>query len=318
MARRTPIDAAATGDRLRALHRAEVLDDAGLRRATEIACGGPGRDGWRWFLERALLVLGGGLLAAGVVFFFAYNWAALDKLVKLALPAAGLLAAGGWALGRGLDALDGQVALSVGCVLVGVQLAVYGQTYQTGADAWQLFATWSALVVPWVLAARFEPLWLAFVALLELAVALWWSQTVGSDEWWLAFTLGATDGVALLAAIRWRASLWLREVLLAGLLLTWTLPAAVFLAGEVDAAAGGAALAGVVGVAGWLLSRGRDLLGMALALASLVALSSTLFGRLCFEALELDVLGMLLVGLAVAGQVSAAVAWLRKLHREAS
>ena len=33
-------------------------------------------------------------------------------------------------------------------------LAFVGQTYQTGADAWQLFATWAALALVWALGRR--------------------------------------------------------------------------------------------------------------------------------------------------------------------
>ena len=39
-------------------------------------------------------------------------------------------------------------------VLVGVLLAVIGQVYHTGADAYSLFAAWTLLILPWTLASR--------------------------------------------------------------------------------------------------------------------------------------------------------------------
>lgn len=45
----------------------------------------PQRINWAYFLERFLLALSAILLASGVIFFFAYNWADMHKFVKLGL-----------------------------------------------------------------------------------------------------------------------------------------------------------------------------------------------------------------------------------------
>jgi hypothetical protein len=60
---------------------------------------------------------------------------------------------------------------------VGVFLAVFGQVYQTGADRWDLFAQWSALIFGWVLLARFTPLWGVWLVVTNLALGLYLVQT---------------------------------------------------------------------------------------------------------------------------------------------
>ena len=48
----------------------------------------------------------------------------------------------------------GKAALLAAALLTGGLLALIGQTYQTGADTFELFATWAALILPWVLAIQ--------------------------------------------------------------------------------------------------------------------------------------------------------------------
>jgi uncharacterized membrane protein len=52
---------------------------AGLRRALEVAAVLPGAGDWRRFLDQLLAFVGATMLAASVVFFFAYNWHELGR-----------------------------------------------------------------------------------------------------------------------------------------------------------------------------------------------------------------------------------------------
>ncbi|TMH00920.1 MAG: DUF2157 domain-containing protein, partial [Betaproteobacteria bacterium] len=56
---------------------------------------------------------------------------------------------------------------------IGGLLAFFGQTYQTGADPWQLFALWALLALPLALAVRGDVLWAPWVLVPMSAVALW-------------------------------------------------------------------------------------------------------------------------------------------------
>ena len=76
-----------------------------------------------------------------------------------------------WRLGP--ERATGKAALLVAAILLGVLLALFGQTYQTGADTWELFATWAALITPWVIVGRFAGLWMLWLALLNVAIVLY-------------------------------------------------------------------------------------------------------------------------------------------------
>jgi uncharacterized membrane protein len=170
-----PLDQPATAARVRAAAEALSLPPPAMRQALAIAGASPAPQAWARFLGLALLLLGAGLVLSGVVSFFAFNWATLGRFAKFALLETGIAACAllGW--WRARDVV-GRVALFAAAVLVGPLLGVFGQTYQTGADPWGLFAVWALLILPWVLAAAFTPLWILEVALCDLALGLWWAQ----------------------------------------------------------------------------------------------------------------------------------------------
>ena len=105
-------------------------------------------------VDRSLLFVGSSLVLAGVIFFFAYNWSRMNAIAKFGLIEVGLLLCVLAASNRGLDRLTGKVLLLAASVLVGVLLAVYGQVYQTGADAYETIVVWALLILPWVIVGR--------------------------------------------------------------------------------------------------------------------------------------------------------------------
>jgi uncharacterized membrane protein len=122
----------------------------------------------RW-LSRALLIYGLTLVAVGVVFFFGFNWDEIPDLAKLGLIQvgfAGALAAGSL---RDLHSVTSRVLLVVAGVLVGVFLAVFGQVYQTSADAWEFFATWAAILLPLALLAGTQGAWVLCAGVATIA-----------------------------------------------------------------------------------------------------------------------------------------------------
>lgn len=121
-------------------------------------------------LERGLAVVATLLLGAGLVFWVAANWQDQTRQFKFLLLQ-GLLA------GSFLAALLWQRARTPLLLLVmlalGGLLAFVGQTYQTGADPWQLFAAWAALGLLCVVAGRSDVLWSFWVLIAGLGIALW-------------------------------------------------------------------------------------------------------------------------------------------------
>ena len=163
--------------RSRILHLVEqgLLDPKDTEAAMEAAGLLPGeREAYR-FAERLLLGLGVLAVALGVVFFVAYNWDALGKAGKFALVEGALVLSLLPLLRYDPDSRVGGFSLLGAAILVGALLALFGQIYQTGADPWQLFAAWGALILPWAVLGRFEPLWILWIGIVNVAIVLYFS-----------------------------------------------------------------------------------------------------------------------------------------------
>jgi uncharacterized membrane protein len=120
--------------------------------------------------ERGLGAVAALLLGAGLIFWVAANWQDQTRQFKFYLIQAVLLASvlGALAWPRGRHA-----SLLLATLALGGLLAFIGQTYQTGADPWQLFAVWGALALLWMVAARSDALWAVWVLIAGMGIALW-------------------------------------------------------------------------------------------------------------------------------------------------
>lgn len=146
------------------------LDAAAARRLGQIAgLDRPPGTLARW-LPRGVAALAAVLLGSGLIFWVAANWDLLGRVGQFALLQGAVLLALGATLWRGLHRLPAALLALLG---IGGLFAYFGQTYQTGADAWQLFALWAALAVPLGLALRSDLLWSAWVLVAMTAISLW-------------------------------------------------------------------------------------------------------------------------------------------------
>jgi uncharacterized membrane protein len=222
---------------VRRLHQEGYLTDEAFYAALKVV-----RPPSVWFAwaERRLLFFGSALLLSGIMFFFAYNWAAMGKFIKLGMIEACLVACAVGAYKLGLNKLTGKVLLLSASVLLGILMAVYGQTYQTGADAFELFVGWAVLIFGWVLISEFAALWLFWLVLINTGFILYWIQVVEpvhSLDWEIAcLSVGAINGVALvlreIAVKKGFAFLdgrWHRGLLLLAVLTALTIPALSFI-----------------------------------------------------------------------------------------
>lgn len=141
------------------------------------------RDNGAWALwgRRLLLALAVGQILAAVVFFFAWNWADLPGLLKIALTL-GLTVACALASRLRMRQATRRALLFAAGLLTGVTLAVFGQHFQTGADAWQLFALWAALLVPWAATRRSPALWALWLVVAEVGLAFFLDTLPRSDR----------------------------------------------------------------------------------------------------------------------------------------
>jgi len=147
---------------LDANQHAQLLREAGL---------GQEPAGLQQRLIQGLAVLAAALAAFGLLMWLAANWDDLGRFGRFALlqGLVLLLALAAWLRPQQRAALG----LALFLVLGGL-FAYFGQTYQTGADPWQLFALWAALGLPLGLALRSDVLWAPWVLVLMAAIALWW------------------------------------------------------------------------------------------------------------------------------------------------
>jgi predicted Zn finger-like uncharacterized protein len=305
------------------------LAAADLPQALNIAGTLPTPAAWRRFLDGLTLWLGALFLALAVIFFFAYNWRELGHFARFGIVELLLAAAviASWRLG--LEQMAGKAALLAATLLVGALLALVGQTYQTGADPWELFAAWALFVLPWVAIARFAPLWLLLLALVNLAIGLYYHAFAGifgmlfgkQTLWW---TLAGVNSAALaaweLAASRgmpWLAERWAPRIVATAAAGAITLLAAW---GIVDDGSSG--VAEFCGYAAWLTGayaiyrhRRYDLYLLALGVLSLVVFVAVFLGHSMLRGGE-TAGSFLFIGIAVLGLSAAGGWWLRRVARE--
>jgi len=138
------------------------------------------KEAWQKFIRLFFITLGIGFTASGIVFFFAYNWADLNKFAKIGLIEGLIIATTISALLLKVNANIRNIILTGAAVLVGVLFAVFGQIYQTGADAYDFFLAWTVFVTLWAIISNFAPLWLFYLILINTTFILY-SQQVAND-----------------------------------------------------------------------------------------------------------------------------------------
>jgi uncharacterized membrane protein len=216
-----------------------------------------------------------------------------------------------------------------GSVLVGVLLAVYGQTYQTGADAFELFIGWAVLIFGWVIFSEFAALWLIWLILLNTGAILYWYQ-VGHPAQsiryeFLCLAVAVLNGAALAIrevgvrrGLEWLGGRWLRGLLLAASLVALSLPAIDFIL-DLEGRTGWNAFATFTWTAaaagGYICYRFkfRDMVPLALIVMNACVILLTLIGKILFQDIEFGEAGLFLFfALIILGVVSGAAFWLRK------
>ena len=281
----------------------------------------------RW-LPRGVAVLGAALVGLGIVFWVAAHWASMGRMERFALLQSVVLAmCAGAAWRPAARAPLGLVAL----LAIGALLAFFGQTYQTGADPWQLFALWAALALPLALGTRSDVVWAPWVLVVIAAIALW-MQTHTGHRWrtepqdlgvhLAAWGLGAAVVAALASpmqrhtgagpwSLRTALTLWVVMVTtsaLGGLFHRHVAP-------HYGAALAVFALAAVA--LGW--PRRLEIYGLSAVALGLNVLLVAGLARLLFADRQLGEMdGLTVLGLAAAGLLAATVTGLLKLSRAAS
>jgi len=128
------------------------------------------------FLRLVLVWIGALSLIISLLMFMALNWAELGKFAKfLMVEGSMLLAVIIYYFSGKYEHLQ-KILLMVASISLGILLALIGQTYQTGADPWQLFAVWALFMTPWAVMARSSALWILWIVLINVSAILYYQK----------------------------------------------------------------------------------------------------------------------------------------------
>jgi hypothetical protein len=157
------------------------LDVQRTQAMLDLAAARPSRAEGLRFLALCLRIAGVLSLAAGLVFFVAANWSRLSVFGRFALIEGVLLACVVIAFLKPPPSFVGRGAVFLAFIATGALLALFGQTYQTGADVYELFLGWALLGLPLVVAAQWGVASAAWVVVFNTALLLFcgWHPTGG-------------------------------------------------------------------------------------------------------------------------------------------
>jgi uncharacterized membrane protein len=299
---------------------AGALDDQAWQRAQSLAGRWPSAQAWRGFLEHLSLWLAVALLAAALICFIAANWDQLGRFARLYGAQLALVIVVALAWRFRLDRPAGQAALLLAGVLLGGVLALIGQTYQTGADTWQLFALWAALLVPWTLAGASMPMGLLWATVANTALWLYLAEITREPimPWATSglFNLGLFIAWSVLANRMTALRGGTGPRLLAAAALAASSIAALLAIIDSPARTSAGLLVwflviAAIGLCAWRWR--RDLVILALVALSIIVVDTCLAARALFEVGGIETGAMLILALLVIGQASAASMLLRRL-----
>lgn len=309
---------------VRKLHRDGILNDAAFFAAIRVLRPG---SAWAAWADRMLLFFGSALLLSGIIFFFAYNWSAMGKFLKFGLIELGIVACVIASHVCGSSRIVGKVFLLSASVLVGVLLAVYGQTYQTGADAFELFIAWAVLIFGWAAAAAFAGLWFVWLIIINTGMILYWYQVghpyhdLGYET--LCLTTAALNGLfAVIFHFSFLTlSRWFRAVLLSAVLVALSLP-------TIDLVVNSYSVEGmtVIGALAWVIvawgayfcfrRKLPDMVPLAIIVMNACVVLLAFIARILLWDGFYTSFHILFFALVVLGVTSAAAFWLRNTARQ--
>ncbi|HZT62845.1 MAG TPA: DUF2157 domain-containing protein [Burkholderiales bacterium] len=316
------------GDRHTLFAWAERGAIADLRAALGAAGVLPDARDWRDFLDRLLLWSGAAALAAGVVFFVAYNWNDLGKYAKFGLVE--LLVVGGvlgyWRFSP--ERATGKASLLVASILLGALLALFGQTYQTGADTWELFANWAGLILPWVIVGRFAGLWMLWIAIANAAIVFYFLVFPGllgmlfstERQLWTLFVFNTSALVVWELAARridWLGERWAPRLLAtaSGAIVTFLVLLLIVDWREVSGIASVVYLAWLGCALAAYRVKGRDVLILAGGCLSIIVVVTTFLGKNLLSGRG-EAGAFLFISLAVIAMGAASGWWLKRVANE--
>jgi len=291
----------------------------------------PNQQSWANFLSNALTWLGALAIALSVIFFVAFNWDDFGRFAKFGLLQAILVAAIGAYLFLAKKEISKKVLLTSASLFTGALLAYFHQTYQTGADPWQLFFTWGLLIIPWVIAAQFAPLWFFFVVLLNVTIYTYLFIGRGFFGFlifdsqlsllWVGFILNVVILLLWeLAATKWNylKPRWPVRIIAVSAGFAVSFLCLLYIIGYDDSKLS-SLIAWVLSIVSLYVVYRKlkpDLFMLAAACLSVIVISVTYFGKILFDTLDMEIGSILFLAIFTIAMGSTSAMWLRKLNQE--
>jgi uncharacterized membrane protein len=271
------------------------LDESGVDTLLDMAQARPDRAATLQFLARVLRFGGILSLAAGLVFFVAANWSRFAVFGRFALVELALVVCVVAALLRPPPARLGRAALFMAFIATGALLALFGQTYQTGADVYELFLTWALLGLPLAALGQWSASTAAWVLVLNTALVLFCGWQPAGGMLWLALGSRHFQTPELVVAIAWlnvllwfageyfdpaAAPRWVRHLVLSCAFAfgTWAGVAAV-VDDVANAGVGLVLIVAMVAVFAYARYQRRDVYPLAVVLGTFIIVSAVWLGK---------------------------------------
>jgi uncharacterized membrane protein len=150
-----------------------LIKHSNIEQALEITQANQSGQQWLDFIGHLLLWLGMVAIAMGGIFFFAYNWDNLSSMQKFALIQVVILMGIFLYTQTQEQSLASTAILFFLALMIGALFALFGQTYQTGKDPWQLFFMWTVFITPLAFASRSSIVWILWIALANIGLYLY-------------------------------------------------------------------------------------------------------------------------------------------------
>ncbi|GIU50545.1 DUF2157 domain-containing protein [Shewanella sp. KT0246] len=355
-----------------------AIDKDKIKDALIISKVQPDKYQWVNFFNLLLAWLGGLAITCSVLFFIAYNWHEMGKFAKFALVEILVVLAVGayYQLNKLVHKASkpsnqtltnhtakptqsistpsistkptstkymvsesvAKIPLFMAAVFFGVLLALFGQTYQTGADPWQLFFNWALLILPWVVIGRLSALWMLWIVLINVSILLYHLQFGGTFAWFVNQELNALWNLFLFNILslacwelfskkyHWLNARWAPRVLaiVSGTCITWlTVGSILSLSDDFYISSGfnEIGLFPIIVWPVWLLAMyviyrhfQQDLFMLAGTLLSVNVVVITYVSTNWLEALE--EIGLLLISNMMIAMAAGSAIWLRKINKE--
>jgi uncharacterized membrane-anchored protein/uncharacterized membrane protein len=126
--------------------------------------------------------LGTSAILAAAIYFYASNWGALTRFEKFAPIVIGVIVLYGLSVfwGRKPERLFlSRLSLLACCISFGIGVALIGQTYNSHADSYRLFAIWLIPALLFSVLSRWQPFYILSYVLAHLAYYFYFFPSIG-------------------------------------------------------------------------------------------------------------------------------------------